>query len=331
MKRVIVTGASGFIGQHLVRYLAQCGYTVSALVRESSDVTPITEFLRHVHRCELNDIPALCRAFEGNDAVIHLAALMKTTRIANLLAVNQRGTSNVAAACANLNSPPILIHMSTLAAAGPSKNQMPRTESMESRPVSNYGKSKLAGELEIRRFQHQIPISIIRPGIVLGEGDQDGFEIFKGVAKGNLIIVPSLRDHIFSVVHVADLVQAIELVLLKGERLGEPSGRGIYFVSARENLTFAELGAAVGRVLDGRKVWPLRFPGFFIWIVGAGFELVARLRNQSYIMNLDKAREGIAGAWHCDAQKLFDLGFAPAPLTDRLRQTANWYREHGWL
>ncbi len=330
MWKLLITGATGFIGQHVVKEFTQAGHDVTCLVRPSSNVEPLRRFEPRIVVSDLMDVNRLTQAVRGYDVVVHLAGLTKSFRERDFYRVNAIGTANVAQACAAQQTPPIVVYVSSLAAAGPKISQAGRTETDEMRPVSNYGKSKLAAENALLKWADQVPISILRPGIVLGEGDKDGFEIFKGAAMG-FIIVPSWQDRIFSVVHAGDLAKAVAVVGGRGARLKQDLATGSYFVSGREEWTFAELGRQIGRLLGVRKVVPIYNLNMTIWAVGAVYELVSRIRRQSYIMSMDKAREATAGAWHCDSTKLLSLGFEPRPLQERLRETIAWYRNHGWL
>ena len=330
MAKVLVTGATGFIGQHVTKHFVQNGHHVSCLVRETSKVSSLKQMPVRRICTGLTDVDLLSRAVQGHDTVVHLAGQTKSLSRKRLFEVNEQGTRNLAAACAKQTTPPVLIHMSSLAAAGPSNGQVPRMESDPLNPVSNYGKSKLAGEKAIAEFADQVPSSILRPGIVLGEGDKDGFEIFKGCAFG-VIVVPSLSDRIFSLIHVRDLANAIELVMRSGERVNSTNSTGTYFASSKEEWTFAELGDRIGKLLGKKRVRPIYNPNFAIWAAGAIYELVSQIRQQTYIMSLDKAREATAGAWHSDGSKLFDLGFNPVPMVERLEDTIEWYMDNGWL
>lgn len=334
MTHALVTGASGFIGGHLVRALADSGAEITCLVREHSDRSQLIEFNPRFVIGDVTDTDSLKHALDGVDVVYHLAGATKSLRRRDLERINREGVRNVAVACASQSSPPVLIHISSLAAGGPALDGHPRTESDGTSPVSNYGHSKLAGEQAARALAGDIPLTIIRPPIVLGEADRDGLNMFESIARWNLHMVPGLTDERFSVIHGDDLAQAMILASLRGNRARVDSQcEGIYYVAADETPTYAELGQMIGRAVGQERVHVIRSPKTAVWAIAAVNELASQLRGQPHILGIDKAREATAGSWTCDDAALrHDTGFVPAySLQERIEQTALWYARQGWL
>jgi nucleoside-diphosphate-sugar epimerase len=334
MKHVLVTGASGFIGTHLVRHLSDRGATVSCLVRPKSDRRQLEPFRPRFVAGDVTDPESLRPALQGVDVVYHLAGLTKSLSAGRLHEVNEVGVRNVAACCAAQRQPPVLVMASSLAAAGPAPLDRARTEADAANPVSAYGRSKRAGELAAREYAAHVPTTIVRPPIVLGEGDRDGFAMFEGIAKWGIHVVPGLRDYQFSTIHAADLAAALVLAAGLGRRLSSADeAQGTYFAAADETLTYADLGRLIGDVLGRPRVMVVRSPQAMVWAIAGVNEAVSQLRRRPHILSLDKAREATAGSWTCSALAIRqDTGFAPAqPLRQRLLQTVHWYFEQGWL
>ena len=345
MKTALVTGASGFIGSHLVAHLIRQGVTVTGLVRESSDVSMSKNLdVQWIHG-DITDRESIDQAMAGRsfDAVFHLAGLTKSLQRKSLFEVNEQGSRNVAAACASCTSPPTLIILSSLAASGPTRGNAGRRETDQPAPVSDYGKSKLAGELAACEFADSVPISIVRPPIVLGEGDRDGLTMYQSIQSFRLHLVPGFFDNQYSVIHADDLTQAVWLVARQGDRVisnaksdaGEgvsDAGKGVYFAAADETLTYADLGREIAKALD-RPAFMVRFPGPIVWAVAGVSDWISRFTQKPSLLNLDKAREATAGSWICDDAKIRDgLNFQPAKsFSDRLCDTVNWYSDQGWL
>ena len=331
MARALVTGATGFVGRHLAKRLIADGQQVVCLVRDCDRAATILPSSCELVRGSLSEPSTLECAIQECDSVYHLAGATKALRTKTLFEVNQVGTRHLLTACKEMESPPVTVVVSSLAAAGPSQGKDGRTEADPTCPVSNYGKSKLQGEHEAFEFRHDIPLTIVRPPIVLGPGDRDGLELFRSVAKLGVHFVPGLQPTYVSWIFVNDLVDALVYARDHGQRLDD-DGNGIYFVAGEESVPYADLGELIGEVLDA-KTRIVRNPSPAVWAIAAISELRTVITRRPNIMSFDKAREATAGSWTCNASRFcLDTKFeARTKLRDGLRETADWYREQGWL
>jgi len=341
MSKVLVTGASGFIGSHLVEALAARGEEVTCLVRKTSPLDRLQPLGVRLAYGDVTDRESLRAAVAGKQIVYHLAGLNRALRVQQFYRVNQQGVANVAQCCGRQTTPPVLVSVSSLAAAGPAVDGQMRAEIDPPVPVSNYGRSKRAGELAAEELADRVPITVVRPPIVLGEADPQGLQIFSTVARFGVHPVPGLGRNRFSLIHAADLAELLILAARRGRRL-EPGGddgnngggrsRGYYFAACEEHPSYAELGRKVAVAL-GRRVLVLPMPRAATWILATANEAISQVFRRPLLLGLDKAREAAAGSWLCSPQAaIAELGFSvAAPLADRLRQTAQWYRDHRWL
>lgn len=329
MSTVLVTGASGFIGTHAAEAFAARGHAVRCLVRKSSDRARLEELGVELCYGDLTDQESLERAVFGTDFVVHLASLLKVPWKREFERVNVGGTDAVVKAAARQSDPPVVVVVSSLAAAGPSDR--PRVETDVPAPISIYGRVKLASERAAVAYASRVPITIVRPPMVFGEGDRFGLGLFRTTARG-IHLVPSLKQHRISLVHAADLADALVQAAERGERVEEGSvDRGVYYVAADEKPTYAELGRRVGSAC-GKRVRVVRLPSLLTAGAAAISELRGRVVDRPTILNLDKWREATAGSWTCEAAKArAQLEFAPRPLDERLTATAAWYRARAWL
>lgn len=335
MTHALVTGATGFIGHHLVQQLIATGTAVTCLVRETSKCSRLQGLDVRLAKGDITDIGSLETALRRVDVVYHLAGLTKSLTVHDLMETNADGVRNVSRVCARQESPPTLVLVSSLAAAGPCGKESLRTERDEPQPVSHYGHSKRAGELAAIEYASQVPTTIIRPPIVLGEYDRDGFQWFQMIRKMRFHLIPGLSNHRYSMIHADDLAAALILAAQKATRLTADASdeAGIYFAACDEVVTYADLGRMIGRCVGRPKAWMIHTPMLAVWGLACCSDMFARIRNKPSILGLDKAREAAAGSWTCSSAKLQqDTGYRPVrSLSERVRQTADWYFEQGWL
>ena len=343
MAKCLVTGASGFIGTHLVRALIERGDQVNCLVRRTSKLPRLNGLPIRLALGDITDAESLPPLLAECDVVYHLAGLTKALSVQEFLRVNAGGIEGLMQAAAALPTPPVVVFVSSLAASGPASNGHPREPHQPPQPVSNYGKSKLAGEIAAAEYADRVPLSILRPPIVIGEGDYLALGLFHTVYAFRFHLVPGLKPNRFSVVHVADLVQAIIAAGERGRRVTpkdsavngtpDPIGQGIYFPADIEMPDFAELGQLIARGLGRDRVRCIHTPSFGVQVSGFLGEVAGQILRHPMSLNLDKAREAAAGSWTCSPRTANEeLGFQPgAPLAERFRQTAQWYLREGWL
>lgn len=337
MRTATVTGATGFIGVHLVESLIQRGVHVRCLVRNRSLSKDLRSLEVELIEGDVRDYQSLLPAIDGADAVFHLAGLTSALNPQDMLRTNARGTANVARACAKALTPPTHIVVSSVAAVGSSQNGHPRTEEEQPAPISNYGRSKLAGERAAVRWADDVPTTVIRPGIVFGERNREMLPMFYAIDRFHLHPHPNVHSMPLSVIYVHDLVEIIWQSALNGERIAPPAeadrATGYYFACADEHPTYATWGRMLATALDRQPVVVLPLPYPIPWVIGGISELLSRLRQHSNTLNQDKIREANAKSWACSpARAKARFGFEPCrPLLNQLRTTVDWYRNNHWL
>jgi nucleoside-diphosphate-sugar epimerase len=331
---VLVTGASGFIGGHLVRRLIARGCRVSCLVRATSQVDKLRALGAELIACEITDRAGVARAIATSNArvVFHLAGRVRAMGFGDFMRVNAGGVEAVVKACIDQTDRPVLVLVSSLAAAGPSGTR-PAVESDPPVPVSYYGRSKFAGEQVAMKCAEALPITVVRPCVVFGAGDRGMYKLFRPIARSGLHVVGGPGDARISLVAVADLVECLLLAAEQGERLmPDVPGHGIYFAAA-EDLSYVELGIAIARALGKQQPRVLRLPGWSLRTIGGVGDVISQICRRPGWIGRDKVSDVLAGSWTCSAAKATQqLGWSPAaPLSDRLRETAQWYRDAHWL
>ncbi len=326
-QNVLVTGATGFVGGNLVRALVHRGCSVTCLVRNPSKAGPLQKLPVRLVIGSLKD-PGAIREVSGSlHTVYHVAAVLKAARRDQYFQVNQLGTRKILEMMAESN--PCLnrfVHISSLAAAGPSAGDRGLTEDEKPHPISWYGESKLESEKEVLHYAKTFPVTILRPSAVYGPGDRETLLVFRMIRRGCLF-TPGRIIRRFSLIHVEDLTAAI---IGAGER-DTPSGE-VYFVSRPETYLWEDIGRAIAQVL-GKRYRQVALPHRMALAAGLAGDLWARLTGCPATINGQKVKELLAPSWICDSSRArTDLGFRPAiDLETGIRQTVCWYRNHGWL
>lgn len=330
--RVFVTGATGFVGSHVVDALLKDGHKVTCLVRDPAKATRVLG--QQPVRIVSGDLfarEALEQGCRGADVILHLAGLIAARSRQEFHAVNGAATARlVDTACRAAPELRRLVYVSSLSAAGPTRRGHALSESEPPHPVSEYGRSKLAGEEAVR--SGSVPWTIVRPPTVYGPRDPETLRAFRFARLG---VIPQYArpDQELSLVHVEDLARAIIAATA-------PAGEGrIYFACHPEIATWREAMTAIftaAREALGRTAGPPHFvpiPALLtraiLWILGGA----ARAAGRATLLSLDKATELLAEAWTCTPAALTrDVGWRAAiDLRTGLPSTAQWYVSHGWL
>ena len=294
----LVTGASGFIGGHLVETLLDRGHTVRCLVRKSSQITHLRDRGAQLFVGDMREPDSLKQAVDGVGVVFHLAGVTSVFSTSELTRVNRDGTANLARVCAESPQPPVHIYVSSVAAAGPAELDQPRREEQPPQPISNYGRSKRDAELAAEQYAHIVPTSVVRPGIVFGPRNRETLPIFKTIARFRMHPVVGARTPPLSLIHVEDLVEILLHVADSGQRIAKDApdrpGQGYYFACAPEYPNYAEWGAMVKSALQRPLAPTIPLVGPLPWIAAGANELIARVRGRPDSFNLDKIREAKA-------------------------------------
>ena len=321
--RALVTGATGFVGSHLVEALQNSSVEVTALARSASKAADLAQGGVRVVPGDLHDIAGLERAVRDQDVVYHVAGVVAARDESEFLRSNRDGTRNVLTA-AEREGKPRFVLVSSLAAAGPAPRGAPLSGTEPPHPVTAYGRSKLAAEQVVR--SSSLPWSIVRPPIVYGPRDREVLKVFR-LARLGLAPVFGDGSQELSAVHAADLAQALLAVTKAKATIG-----GTYNACHPQVFTSADLGQAVGAAM-GRSVIRLRVPQGVGRALLAVTETSARLTRQVTILTTDKANEFFQPAWTGDPSALTrDSGWrAQYDLSSGLADTYRWYRKAGWL
>ena len=325
--KALVTGGTGFIGSHLTEALIEKGVHVRCLRRKTSDLRWLKDLpIEFVHG-DCIDKTSLEKAVQGVDWVFHLAGVTKAIKRDTYFEVNGRGTENLLQAC--LGSNPRLekfIYVSSQAAAGPSRKGFHKKESDPCEPVSFYGRSKRAGEEWALAHAHELPVLILRPSVVYGPRDQDGFAFFKCLSR-RIKPCPMGPDRHISLCYAQDVVRGILSAAETQTKSGE-----VFFLSDGNDYRMEEIGDIAAQAL-GIPAFRIRVPMQMIRGIACLSEVLSKFSKRPSLLNKDKAEEMIQEDWVCDITKAKTLlGIEPrVPLPEGARLAFEWYKKEKWL
>jgi len=315
---ILVTGATGFIGGHLATAMHSRGLPIRCLVRKPGAALP-----GDTAWADLSTGQGLDAALEGVDLIIHLAGATAALRPSDFYQANVQA-SEVLARAASKRQVPRLVHVSSLAAVGPSNDGAPVAEDCDPHPLTHYGKSKLQGEKAVRAAMPSAVI--VRPPVVYGPRDHGVFQMLKLLSRGFAIEI-GRGGRWFSAIYVTDLVEGILAAAFAPQAAGRT-----YFLSHAKPVSWTELAATAANIMS-KRTRIIRFSGGGAYAVGYCAEVWSRCTGNPGILSRDKVRDALANCWTCDTRRASsELGFdARTSLGDGLAQTLAWYKEAGWL
>jgi len=327
--KALVTGATGFIGSHLVDALLERGVEVRCLVRRSSNRRWLEGKPVELVEASLEDPDSLAPAVREVEIVYHVAGLIAARSYEEFLRGNRDATANLLAAVRRY-APGIrrFVFLSSLAAVGPAPSLAePVTEQTPYHPITAYGRSKQAAEEVVRAAADTLPITIVRPPAVYGPRDAATLPFFRSVRLGIAPLI-GFRDKYLSLVHVRDLVRGILLAAESPQAVGQ-----IYFISSEEVYTWAQLTEAARVALGRRYVWRVRVPHAFVMGIASVAEVAGWVMKRPPVFDFEKGRDLIQPYWICSVEKArTELGYRQCVgLVEGMQETVQWYRQHGWL
>lgn len=334
--KILITGASGFIGGFLVQEALNRGYETWAGIRTGSSKEHLKDPRIQFIDLKYNDKEALTRqlaSFASQqgawDFVIHNAGTTKTLNKADFFRINATYTQNLVEALAAANcSPGKFLLMSSLSSFGKGNEQTfePIRLTDTPQPDTAYGKSKLQAERHVME-QKSFPYIILRPTGVYGPGEKDYFMEIKSIAAGFDFAVGMIPQRI-TFIYVKDLT-TIAFLALEKEEIKNRS----YFVADGDVYTDKEYALLIKQILGKKYVLSARIPLPLVKMVCYCSELVGKLTHKVTPLNTDKYIILKQRNWICEVAPLQDeLNFTPQyPLQKGLTACIAWYREAGWL
>jgi len=325
--RIAITGAAGFIGRNLARYLAQRGYGVIALVRTRDQKQSLQADVLDVWFADVTDPASLRNAFSGVDVVVHLAALFTNPEASRQLyyLVNVEGTKNVLEAARDSGVRRV-IHCSTVGVAS-GVGPPPYSETTPYSPQGDdkYETTKCEAERLVLQYYKTsgLPIVVIRPAQVYGPGDVRKAKFYRMVKKGVIVDPGRTMKHL---VYVDDLCRAMELAIVREEAVGQG-----FIIAGEKPIALNDLVGVVASEL-GVSVPKIRLPAMPItWLCSITEALCGPLRIKPPLYR--RSMDFFTRSVYFDVSKAErELGFhAEMDVRTGIAKTAAWYKQQGLL
>lgn len=330
MQKILITGASGFVGSFLVEEALKRDLEIYAGVRSTSSRKYLQDKRINIFELDFENLRELRSRLQSInfEYIIHNAGVVTVNDKQDFFKYNTDLTTNFAQILQEVQ--PNLkkfTYISSAAAYGPADNQIGDfvKESDTPHPIDTYGQSKLKAEKWLKN-QANLPYLIFRPTGVYGPRETEIFTFFKAFNQG-------LEGHIgrspqkMAFIYVKDLVK----VVLDGT-LSDKTQKG-YFVSDGNSYPTQDLGKYAAKILNKKPFLKINIPISIVKVVAAIGEGVGKLTGKMPPLNLEKVKTLKAKNWQVDIVPLQnDFNFAPAyNLNKGLAETLMWYKENNWL
>lgn len=323
----VVTGASGFVGSHLVDKLLSEGHEVRCILRSTSSRRWLEGKPVEIIDCGLFDKENLKKVLVDADYLFHIAGVVKAKNEEGYFKGNVETTRVLIDVLKEVN-PKIkrMVITGSMTACGPSLDGKPCTEETIPHPITTYGRSKRAQEELAMSNKDIIPITILRLHAVYGERDTEIYQFFRTYKMGLMGLI-GFDDKRLNLIHVQDAVDGIYKAAIIPKAAGE-----IYFLASEEIYNWPTIGDVIAKA-TGKKAFVLRIPHFLVYTVAAVVQFFSMFSSKAATFNIEKARDFVQKDWTCDVSKAKrDFNFVQnVKLEEGIKRAIDWYREMKWL
>lgn len=326
MKKVLVTGANGFIGQHLLARLMREGFAVRALVHDGVRRAE-WDCSIEVAEGDVRDASVMKKAAFGIDMVFHLAgrahALSEVPQDeADYYSINVDGTRNVLEGAAADGVRKVVFFSSVKAMREESLACL--DESVEARPTTSYGRSKLAAERLVMDYGRRYGLHVVclRLPLVYGDGNKGNmYRMISAIDRGLFPVLPEVGNR-RSMVHVSDVVEAAILAAT------DPAANGqCYIVTDGKAYSTRAVYELIRQGL-GRRLPRWNMPVWALKTMARVGDAIGRVRGRRFLFDSDALEKLIGSAYFSSEKISRELGYRPSmTFEDTLPELITWYRK----
>ncbi len=327
--RVLVTGATGFTGRHLISALCETGASVRVIVRKSSDTTDLANMPVEIFTGDVFEEGVVKQASQSVHYVFHVAAAYREAKISNEVYwnVHVKSTQHLAKAASAQSEFKRFVHVSTLGVHGHIENP-PADENYRFAPGDQYQNTKVEAELWIREYaeQHALPLTVVRPAAIYGPGDRRLLKVFKMAKMKWVPLLGVGHKHLYHLIHVTDLVDFMIKSASHSKTLGE-----VYACGAKEPITIPDMIRIIAANLETDPKF-LRLPVTPFFIAGDICEFICKplgieppiYRRRVAFFSKDRAFDTSKMRDHTKFEYSYSNESGLSELT-------RWYQNEGWL
>jgi nucleoside-diphosphate-sugar epimerase len=326
MLKILVTGASGFVGSHIVDSLLVSNYRVICIVRKTSNLRWIRNLTLEYLYGDLRDKEFLGTSVKGVDIIVHCAGIIRAMTRDEYFNENVENTKNLCEAI--LKNNPYLkkfIFISSQAAMGPAYSYDIKKAADKCNPISDYGLSKLAAESEIKKkLFGKISYTILRPASVYGPRDKDIF-VFFNLVRHHLRPV-TITKRFLQLIYVKDVAKVVTLCVEN-----KKTDNNIYYLANSSIYTWTDIGRIISSSVCV-KTFILPIPDFVFKFAGLASEMFSCITKKPAMLNKQKIAEMIQEYWTADtkpAENIFNIKFTNLEIASKI--TYNWYWVNGFF
>jgi nucleoside-diphosphate-sugar epimerase len=338
--KILITGASGFIGSFLCEEGLKRGMETWAGMREHSSRRWLTDKQLKFATLDMTDAARLKEQLaayqqeEGKwDVIIHAAGATKCLKREDFDLHNFQCTKNLVNTLKDLDMmPDQFLYVSSLSVLGPIREEQNADGTYNDmaasdipKPNTAYGESKVKSEEFLKGVDG---VTIFRPTGVYGPREKDYFMMAKSI-KQHIDLAVGYKKQVITFVYVRDLVEAIFAAIGKADVANGKT----YLVSDGHNYDSRAFSDLIQKELNTKNVLHIKAPLWLLWVICAVAEGFSKLTNKPSTLNGDKYRIMCQRNWQCDISSLKeDLGFTPEwPLERGVKECMDWYKENKWI
>ena len=332
--RVLVTGGTGFLGQHMVSTLVECGLHVRVLVRPGKN-KPSSRPVRFLEKLgvellwgEITDARAVNEAVRGVSQVFHLAGRLYMLGFtpAEYERLHVDGTRTLLEACTRVKSIRSIIHCSSTGVLGPT-GVFPLAEDAPPNPSNIYEQTKAAGELIALSYaaQHALPVTVTRPALAYGPGDLHLLSWFRSIQNGLYRVVGS-GENMLHPIYIEDVIDG----MLRCANHPYAAGQ-IYHLVGQQHVTLRDMASAIARALQ-RRIHQPSLPVPVALGIASFLEAVPAIPPTSLPLTRSRVRFMTENRIYSGRRAAEEIGFvSKVDLATGLEKTVAWYRSEGLL